>query len=97
MCRHQKTPMSPNSPKRTAHRTGATPEKDGGQTKPVVDGKSAPKMPHEQDESADSQQACNVSTEQIGKQAFEDIDSGQVDTDRGSVTQRVYEGLKHKP
>ena len=89
--------MRPNSPKRTSHRTGANPEKDGGQTKPVIDGNSAPKMPHEHDESADSQQAGNVSTAQIGKQAFEDIDSGQVDTDRGSVTQRVYEGLKHKP
>lgn len=89
--------MSPNIPKRTAHRTGATPEKDGGQTKPVVDGKSAPKLPHERDESANSQQARNTSTAQVGQQAYEDVDSGQVDTDKGSVTQRVYEGLKHKP
>jgi len=89
--------MSPSSPKRTAHPTGATPAKDGGQTKPMIDGKSAPKLPHERDESADSQQARNTSIEQVGQQAFDDVASGQVDTDRGPVTQRVYEGLKRKP
>jgi len=86
--------MNDSSIKSTAHKTGATPDKDGGQTKPQRDGESAPKLPHERDESADSQQAHEVSTARVGKQAFDDVESGQVDTDKGPVAERVYEGLK---
>lgn len=89
--------MTDSSQKRTAQRMGAIPDKDGGQTKPSRDGKAAPKLPHERDESSQDQQTREVSTARVGKQAFNDMDSGQVDTDKGPVAERLYEGLKKKP
>jgi len=86
--------MNDSTVKTSAYSTGATPSKDDGQTKPVRDGESAPKLPHERDESADSQQAHAASATRVGEQALSDIESGQVDTDKGPVTERVYEGLK---
>ncbi len=69
-------------------------DRDGGQTKAARDGEAEPKLPHERDQSADSQQDREGSTSRVGKQAFDDVESGLVDTDRGPVTQRVYEGVK---
>lgn len=89
--------MNDSDQKNTAQRMGAISDKDGGQTKPSRDGEAAPKLPHERDESSEDQQAREVSTSRVGKQAFHDVDNGQVDTDKGPVAERLYEGLKKKP
>jgi hypothetical protein len=47
-------------------------------TAPPVDEKSAPRLPHERDESADSQ---SIAPRKVMQQAAADIESGQVDTD----------------
>ena len=46
-----------------------------------------PRLPHEHDESADSQDG--VPTE-VGQQAKEDLDRGLTDTDRGPVLDEDY-------
>jgi hypothetical protein len=60
----------------------------GGQTTPHVDGELAPRLPHERDESADSQPAA---PDAVTHQAHEDLKRGLVDTDRGPVLERVYQ------
>ena len=42
-----------------------------------------PRMPHERDESADSQASVEPSARRVGGQAHEDVERGLVDTDRG--------------
>ncbi len=49
------------------------------------------RLPHEADESADSQRAGPTS---VGKQAFDDVRAGRRDTDRGPVADRTYRALK---
>ena len=43
----------------------------------------APRLPHERDESADSQESLESSGQRVGGQALEDVERGLVDTDRG--------------
>lgn len=50
-----------------------------------------PRMPHERDESADSQAAQEASGERVGRQASEDIERGLVDTDKGPVLDQAYD------
>jgi hypothetical protein len=54
----------------------------------------APRLPHERDESSDSQAAQEQSGERIGKQAREDIERGLVDTDKGPVLDETYEKMR---
>ncbi|MGY4828805.1 hypothetical protein ACVNIS_09530 [Sphaerotilaceae bacterium SBD11-9] len=62
-----------------------------GRTKPVVDSESAPRLPHEHDESSDSQ----VSAERpIIRQAHDDLASGKVDTDRSAPMDEAYQRQK---
>ena len=77
--------------------------KPGGQTRPVhqPQGKdrdpmdeSAPRLPHEHDESSDSQESQGGEPTEVGKQAHEDVERGLVDTDRAPVTDRVYRDIK---
>lgn len=53
-----------------------------------------PRLPHERDESADSQAAQQQSGERVGKQAHEDIERGLVDTDKGPVLDETYEKVR---
>jgi len=62
----------------------------GGRTKVEQGGESAPRLPHERDQSSDSQQAPEGRPPAVGRQAHEDVESGMVDTDRGPVADRVY-------
>ena len=73
-------------------RTAADPQKDagGGKTKVEQGGESAPRLPHEHDQSSDSQQNQDGSAPRVGRQALEDIERGVVDTDRGPEADRVY-------
>jgi hypothetical protein len=54
----------------------------------------APRMPHERDESTDSQAAGEPSGQRIGQVAHDDMESGKVDTDRGPVLDRVYDKVR---
>jgi hypothetical protein len=53
-----------------------------------------PRMPHERDESADSQGADEPSGKRMGDIAHDDIERGLVDTDKGPVLQETYEKLR---
>ena len=53
-----------------------------------------PRMPHERDESADSQSAEAASVRRIGQIAHADVVEGQPDTDKGPVLDAAYERQK---
>lgn len=50
---------------------------------------ATPRLPHERDESADSQ--TKSPDHEVIEQARRDVESGQQDTGRGPVTDRLYE------
>ena len=54
----------------------------------------APRMPHERDESSDSQAAGEESARRVGQAAHEDIERGVVDTDKGPVLDQVYDKVR---
>ena len=56
----------------------------------------APKarMPHERDESADSQSPDASSTRRMGQLAHDDVIEGQPDTDKGPALDAAYEKQK---
>lgn len=76
----------------------ATPQKnaDGGKTKVAQEGESSPRLPHERDQSSDSQQTPDGRPTEVGRQAHEDVERGLVDTDRGLEANRVYKDGKLK-
>ncbi|RYF43797.1 MAG: hypothetical protein EOO25_01920 [Comamonadaceae bacterium] len=55
---------------------------------------ATPRLPHERDESADSQPAAEASSQRIGKQAHADIVQGQQDTGRKPAMDAAYEKQK---
>lgn len=67
------------------------PDQDG-KTKVEQGGESAPKLPHERDESSGSQQNQDgsASATEVGRRAHDDVERGVVDTSRGAETDRVY-------
>jgi hypothetical protein len=75
-----------------ASNTGKAPSEDAreGKTQVAQDGESKPRLPHEHDQSSDSQENQDGSAPEVGRQALEDVERGLVDTDRGPVTDRVY-------
>lgn len=83
----------------TQAKTGKTPPTDpkdpskdagGGKTKVEQGGESAPRLPHERDQSSDSQQTQDGKPTKVGRQAHDDVERGVVDTDRGPEADRVY-------
>lgn len=54
----------------------------------------APRMPHERDESADSQAASEPSARRVGKIAHDDVERGLVDTDKGPVLDQTYDDVR---
>jgi len=62
----------------------------GGNTKVEQGGESSPRLPHERDQSSDSQQTREGNPPDVGRKAHDDVERGLVDTDRGPVTDRVY-------
>jgi hypothetical protein len=48
-----------------------------------------PRLPHDRDESADSQVKSAPDTQAIGRKAYDDVRSGRVDTDRGPVLEEL--------
>jgi hypothetical protein len=61
--------------------------------------RSKPRMPHERDEGTGEHSTSgidNAESADVIRQAREDIESGQQDTDRGPVTDRTYHELRKK-
>jgi hypothetical protein len=53
-----------------------------------------PRMPHERDESADSQAPDNAQARRIGEIAHDDVVEGQQDTSKALETDATYHGLR---
>ncbi|MBA3588432.1 hypothetical protein [Methylibium sp.] len=73
-----------------------------GRTEQTREQEAEPRLPHERDESSDSQDthgpaAAAPSSEELGEKAFDDLESGRQDTGRLPVTDKVYEGLREEP
>ena len=52
--------------------------------------RDVPRTPNERDTSADSQKDSQPADDAVGKAAQKDMESGRQDTDRGPVTDKVY-------
>lgn len=63
-----------------------------GRTSPSVEHKPVPRLPHEHDESSDSQISPEV--QPVIQQAHDDVVAGRVDTDRGVPMERAYQQQK---
>lgn len=68
-----------------------------GKTRPKVKGEPAPRLPHEHDESADSQADRGADVTEQGRRAYEDQVAGRVDTGLGPVLERVGRRLRGRP
>jgi hypothetical protein len=83
---------------RMPSRRRRTPDATGGQGNTVpVQGETqqrAPRMPHEHDESADSQAAGEASAQRVGERAREDVEQGRVDTDKGPALDATYDKVR---
>jgi hypothetical protein len=53
-----------------------------------------PRMPHERDESADSQPQAEPSSRRVADAALADVESGRVDTDKGPVMDQTYDRVR---
>ncbi|MDM0106305.1 hypothetical protein QTH97_15265 [Variovorax sp. J22R24] len=71
-------------------KTDSLKDAGGGKTKVEQGGESAPRLPHEHDQSSDSQRNQDGTAPRVGRQAFNDVERGVVDTDRGPEADRVY-------
>ena len=78
----------------TTPRKTTPPRRAGADTAPKGEHERMPRLPHEHDESADSQQPESAD-HTIGKRAFDDLKAGRVDTDRGPVVDGVYRRTVH--
>jgi hypothetical protein len=81
--------MKPQRP--TRERAPARPGKrePRGNTHAARDGQPEPRLPHEHDQSSDSQVLGNEQARKLMRQAASAVDRGLVDTDRGAVTERL--------
>ena len=86
--------MSGQGKKEERH-AGHAPASEGN-TVPVQGENQVPKarMPHERDESADSQATEAPSARRMGRIAHDSVEAGQVDTDKGPVLDATYEDLR---
>ena len=64
-------------------------ETQQGETQQTVD-----RMPHERDESADSQAGTPAAAQEIGRAAHEDQTRGVADTSRSAETDATYHRLR---
>ena len=68
--------------------------RQSGRTSPSIQQAPVPRLPHEHDESSDSQTDGEV--QPIIQQAHDDVMSGRVDTDRGVPMDRAYQRQKER-
>jgi hypothetical protein len=76
--------MKPPKPGRRARAPDAQPEADVRVVREIA---REPRLPHERDESADSQRKSAPDT--LGRKALDDVNAGRVDTDRGPVLEEL--------
>ncbi|MBX3659512.1 MAG: hypothetical protein KF740_13865 [Ramlibacter sp.] len=57
----------------------------------------APRLPHERDESSDSQAAATAQQQAVGQQAHADLRRGLTDTDKGPAMDKTYKKVKGMP
>ena len=84
---HNRMTSRPRDPNREAGRT--TPAQGETDTPRKV-----PRLPHERDQSADSQARGEASGKKVGDQAHRDIERGLVDTSKGAEMDRAYRRVK---
>jgi hypothetical protein len=79
-----------------SRRAAAKDERRRGMTVPVQGERQerAPRLPHERDESADSQSTGTAAPPRIGELAHDDLERGLVDTDKGPVLDQAYEKMR---
>jgi len=82
-------PSRPRGPRTDAGVTPSPAGPDAGLTTPSRSQRREPRLPHERDESSDSQAPANADAERVGRQAADDLERGLVDTDRGPVMDRL--------
>lgn len=63
-------------------------------TRATTGGESAPRLPHERDQSSDS---VDPEPTDVMRQAHEDVTGGMVDTDRGAPADAAYRKQKGAP
>lgn len=61
---------------------------------PSLQREPSPRLPHEHDESGDSQTS---EPREVMRQAKRDLDAGQVDTDRGPPMNEIYTRTLRRP
>jgi len=71
----------------TTRRPSAPPAPDI--TIPARHNQREPRLPHEHDQSSDSQRAATEQATEVGRQGARDVARGLVDTDRGPVIERI--------
>ena len=69
-------------------------ERRPGETRSATSTGPKPRLPHEHDESSDSQTS---GVRPVIKQAHDDVASGKVDTDRDVPMEQTYERQKEAP
>jgi hypothetical protein len=89
-------PSSPSPPSGPSRQTGQALQPRGRPADAA--GKRNAQLPHERDESSDPEAPAGSEPSQraVAEQARRDVRQGLQDTDRGPVTERVYEGLKRR-
>jgi hypothetical protein len=92
-------PQQENSMSRMEEERHRAPDTAKGNTVVQQGENQVPKarMPHERDESTDSQSPDAASTRRMGQLAHDDAASGQPDTDKGPALDAAYENQKDSP
>ena len=80
--------------KKAPAKTDPLKDAGGGKTKVEQGGESAPRLPHERDESADQQPAMEPSNARIGRAAQADAQRGVADTTKGAELDATYHQVR---
>jgi hypothetical protein len=83
-----------NAPDPAAH--DGRPEGRDGNTTPAQgeNQQPVPRMPHERDESADSQARMEPSNRRMGEKGQADVEAGRTDTTKGAELDATYDKLR---
>jgi hypothetical protein len=81
----------------SSQKAGADPapgQASSGDTRVSRGNEAKPRLPHERDQSADSQVDKAPADDGRARQAHDDVERGVVDTDRGPVIDQTYERVR---
>lgn len=88
-----KTKVSDNTEQPKPDRPSPHDRAGEGRTQSTKSGIVAPRLPHERDESSDSQTPANASARRVGERAHADLEAGREDTDQ---RQQTLDELNHR-